>query len=54
MNETASILVVDDEPAIREVLERLLSARGYQVLTACDGFSALEILKSQPVDLIVS
>ena len=54
MNSTTSILVVDDEPAIREVLERLLSARGYRVLTAPDGSEALAILESQSVDLIVA
>lgn len=39
MNER--ILIVDDEPAIREGLERLLQRRGYQTRTTCDGSSAL-------------
>ena len=36
------ILVVDDEPANRVLLDEMLSARGYQVATAKDGQEALE------------
>jgi DNA-binding response OmpR family regulator len=54
VNATACILVVDDEPSIREVLEKALSAEGYRVLMACDGLEALAVLESEPVDLIVA
>ena len=47
------ILVVDDDPPIRRMLERTLVAEGYQVRTAADGGSALvEVERSAP-DLLV-
>lgn len=36
-----TILVVDDEPQVREVISRLLARRGYTVITAKDGRDAL-------------
>ncbi len=51
-NET--ILVVDDEPALLDLAEEILSAHGYRVLTAASGEEALKILGSQPVDLLLS
>lgn len=49
----ARILVVDDEPQIRRVLKTALVAKGYEVLAAKSGEEALELLRSQGVDLIV-
>ena len=43
---THTVLVVDDEPAIRQLLEDLLSAEGHAVLSATDGRSALQQLHS--------
>ena len=43
-----TIVVVDDEPQIRELCSRLLSGLGYQVLTARDGSSALATLGEHP------
>jgi CheY-like chemotaxis protein len=48
------ILVVDDEPSIRESLARLLVLSGYDVSTANDGFAALLHLRQALPDLIVS
>ena len=39
---TLKILVVDDEPYIREVLQQLLETEGYETRSADSGFSALE------------
>lgn len=47
------ILVTDDDPAIRDVLTRFLTARGFEVLTAADGREALKILKSDPPDIVL-
>jgi EAL domain-containing protein (putative c-di-GMP-specific phosphodiesterase class I)/FixJ family two-component response regulator len=49
-----TVLVVDDEPAIREILERLLKGRVGSVLTAGNGRDALELLRiiDPPVDLV--
>ncbi|HZS93720.1 MAG TPA: response regulator transcription factor [Chloroflexota bacterium] len=49
MNEC--ILVVDDEPTIRDVVERYLQREGYRTLTAADGEEALE--RAPDADLIV-
>jgi CheY-like chemotaxis protein len=48
------ILVVDDEESIRESMEMLLSAEGYEVRTATNGFDALLQLRTELSDLIVS
>jgi two-component system, NtrC family, response regulator PilR len=48
------VLVVDDEESIREFFEIMLKREGYEVLTASNGIKALELLKNQPVDLIIS
>lgn len=42
-----SVLVIDDEFEIRIVLERVISKEGYQVLSAKDSDSALEIIRNQ-------
>ncbi|MCK5149169.1 sigma-54-dependent Fis family transcriptional regulator [bacterium] len=45
------ILVVDDEPKIREILKDILEHKGYNVLLAEDGPAALEIVRTESVDL---
>ena len=48
------IMVVDDSPTTRSMLRNVFTAAGYMVRTACDGVDALERLRSQLVDLVVS
>ena len=48
------ILCVDDEANILSSLRRLFRGRGYQVVTATSGQAGLEILRQQPVDLVIS
>jgi two-component system, OmpR family, response regulator MprA len=47
------ILVVDDEPAVREALERALKLEGYEVALAADGVQALQTLAAGPPDAVV-
>jgi two-component system, OmpR family, response regulator MprA len=47
------ILVVDDEPAVREALERALKLEGYEVALAADGVQALQALDEGPPDAVV-
>lgn len=47
------ILVVDDEPHIRRMLEAVLGSRGYDVTTASDGLQGLEDLGEDSVDLVI-
>ncbi len=52
-NET--ILVVEDEPELREYLDDLLTAEGYRVLTAQDGEKAISLFLSHDnIDLVLS
>ncbi|MCC6184326.1 MAG: response regulator transcription factor [Microthrixaceae bacterium] len=47
------MLVVDDDRAIRDSLDRLLALEGHRVTTAADGATALERMRSGSVDLLV-
>jgi two-component system response regulator AtoC len=52
-NNHNRILVVDDEPAMRAGMARVLQAEGYQVLTAATGDEALSMMASRPVNLAI-
>jgi DNA-binding response OmpR family regulator len=47
------IVVIDDEPRIRELLELTLGHRGFAVRTAADGPAGLEVVRGWEPDLIV-
>lgn len=49
-----NVLVIDDHPNMLQQLKLTLEGGGYGVLTARDGGEALELLESQPVDLILA
>jgi CheY-like chemotaxis protein len=48
------ILIVEDEPRLREVAKLVLESQGYEVHTAEDGFEALIALKRSLPDIIIS
>ncbi len=50
----AQILVVDDEDKIRAILQIMLESAGHQVYEAEHGKAALEVLKNEAIDLVVS
>jgi DNA-binding NtrC family response regulator len=52
--ERKKILVVEDDPDIRKILQLFLSEKGFQVKVADQPAPALEILAQEPVDLILS
>lgn len=52
--DNASILVVDDDSALRQSLTEVLEAAGYEVTAAADGESGLSLLKEQAFDLVLS
>lgn len=49
-----TVLCVDDEPNILSSLRRLFRPCGYRVLVAEGGAQGLEVLRSEPVDLVIS
>ena len=53
-NLSGTLLIVDDEPEIREVVGMHLTALGLTLIEASDGHHALDILRTQPVDVVVS
>ncbi len=53
MSEPATILVVDDLPANRDLMGRRLERSGFRVLSAASGPEALELLRTSPVDLVL-
>ncbi len=48
-----SVLIVDDEPAVRRALEKALTRRGHTVFLAPSGEQACELLAAQSVDAIL-
>jgi len=47
------VLVVDDDPQIRKILERMLIGPSYDVRTAVDGLTALSQVREDPPDLVI-
>ena len=50
----AALLVVDDSAVVRAKLKKLFDGAGYQVSMARDGLQALDLLRSQPFDLLIT
>ena len=50
----STILCVDDEPSILSALRRLFRAKGFQVRVAEGGQAGLDVLASEPIDLVIS
>jgi two-component system chemotaxis sensor kinase CheA len=48
------ILVVDDSMATRTLEKTLLEAAGYSVMTASDGFKALDVINSKKCDIVIT
>jgi two-component system, OmpR family, response regulator MprA len=48
-----TILVVDDEPSVRDALERALKAQHYVVITAADGRQALHVIADERPELVL-
>ena len=52
-DSTARVLVVDDEPMVREVVVAYLEREGFAVIEAADGRTALDLINSTHPDLVV-
>ncbi len=53
MTAQPTLLVVDDEPEINKLVERMFEKRGYRVLAAADGAEALARVEAERPDLII-
>jgi CheY-like chemotaxis protein len=53
-SERANVLIVDDEPELREIFALWLNREGYTILTAANGAEALQLLTTQTVDALIS
>ena len=53
MNEREKILIVDDEPDTILILQDRLEMEGYEVVTATDGYNALELIDQDLPDLVL-
>ena len=47
------ILVIEDDPSVRTLLDKSLSARGYHITTAKDGIAGLTAIESSRPDLLI-
>lgn len=52
MDAVRKVLVVDDDPVVAKSFERVLSGKGYAVITAADGEEALNKLRSENYDVV--
>lgn len=50
----SSVLVIDDEEGITEVIQEALSLNGYDVQTACDGNEGIQKFKDQLFDVVIT
>ncbi len=53
MKQGLMVLVVDDDPSVRRVLERALQLRGHTPLVAATGDAAFEFLRRHEIDLVL-
>ena len=53
MTQRSNVLVVDDEPPLRKVLQTSLTARGFAVEEAGSAERALELVAQRPFDIVL-
>jgi two-component system, NtrC family, response regulator HydG len=54
MSDLTTILVVDDNPPMTKTLQDILVIKGYEVYTAFSGAEALEVLRNQKIDILLT
>jgi len=54
MKQGITILVVDDEVMMRQLLEKILGREGYRVFSAADGEEALAVMGREEINIVIS
>lgn len=54
LNETETILVVDDDQSIRDIVRQIMERAGYNILTAENGAEALKLLNQNSIGLVIT
>ena len=54
MSVLYTVLAVDDDPHVLEIVAKVLEVAGYTVLTAQDGYEAIRVLAERHVDLMIA
>jgi CheY-like chemotaxis protein len=54
MSKEKRILLVDDEQDFRQLMMFWLESKGYSVITATDGEAAIEVLKKEEIDIVLT
>jgi len=49
----ARVLVIDDQPFVRDVLRKVLESAGHQVVEAVDGVEGAGLFRQRPYDLVL-
>ncbi len=49
----ARVLVIDDQPFVRDVLRKMLESAGHQVVEAADGVEGVGLFRQRPCDLVL-
>ena len=52
--QNLTILVVDDDPVVRRLLQQRLTKENYHVLVAADGYKAATVLKDKHIDVVLT
>ncbi|MEA1981476.1 MAG: response regulator, partial [candidate division Zixibacteria bacterium] len=53
-DDKPSVLVVDDDETIREMISKILSLNGFQVVLASDGLEALNLLEQNRIQIVIT
>jgi CheY-like chemotaxis protein len=54
MSESLSVLIVDDNPPMAKALSDILDFKGFEAYAANSGAEALEILRDNPIDILLT
>lgn len=53
MNKAKSVLIVEDEPSLQDAFRLVIESGGYEVYTAYNGLTGIEMIKSKKPDLVL-